>query len=803
LFLTTDYTVSLNADQDSNPGGSLTLLAVLATGFNMIITSDIANLQPTDLTNQGGFYPEVITDALDRATIQIQQMADELTRSIKIPVTDGLSLDMELPTAAARANSFLAFDATGEPTVVTAGSAGSPTSITRQQFSGTGSQVAYTLASDPGALGNSCEVFVGGIYQQRDTYTIAGTTLTFTAAPVAGTDNIEVVNFLTTAIGTTDSSLITYVPAGAGATQRTVQAKLRDVVSVKDFGVVGDNVTDDSAALNLAVAFCVSNNKKLWCPAGMTAVFLSSVVDMKGLSDIWFESPIRVSLSITQPAILLGGFAGGTVCSWTFDTVYNDANIFNPGTYPVIRISGLKRSTVVLNGCNYLQLYADNTNPSTASNGYNNFILGGAHGKLSLTDSGVALSWNNENCFTGGGVEELEIIGVGYQHNHNKFFNNTFESPMAISMQNASENFVYGARFENASSEFVTFDSLSYNNAVFRTWSGAGYVGAKFLNGVSISDTGAGNVVSTEACSSHKPICIFSVTPQAMIVGNASFSACNDYRVAQPGPYFNPTTSQLIVPGLKNLTAVTANTLIAISDYIPVSIGTVIGYSAKFTGTHVRLPVFVFDANMKPLTSEGAGGKYIDTPGVSAIQNVGGYGVYVTGGNLDEVTINNSTTASVRRSDVAYIRIGALSPTANFVFEELSAFVWSPPSTKFTTANTAQRFVGPTILNGSPTKGWLPVGYQILDTSTGPATHRYVSFSYETFLASSASLGATSLTVTTVSTIANSDIVGLLLDNGSTHWSTVSGLAGSTFTVSALPSAAAAGNRIVFNRWTT
>jgi parallel beta-helix repeat protein len=219
----------------------------------MVITSDIANLQPTDLTNQGGFYPEVITDALDRATIQIQQMADELTRSIKIPISDGLSLDMELPTAAARANSFLAFDATGEPTVVTAGSPGSPASITRQQFSGTGAQVAFTLASDPGALGNSCEVFIGGIYQQRDTYTIAGTTLTFSAAPVAGTDNIEVVNFLTSAIGTTDSSLVTYIPAGAGATMRTAQAKMRDGVSVKDFGAVGDGVTDDTAAFQTAV----------------------------------------------------------------------------------------------------------------------------------------------------------------------------------------------------------------------------------------------------------------------------------------------------------------------------------------------------------------------------------------------------------------------------------------------------------------------------------------------------------------------------------------------------------------------
>jgi hypothetical protein len=259
LILNTDYTVSLNTDQDSNPGGNVTLLAVLAVGFTMVITSDIANLQPTDLTNQGGFYPEVITDALDRATIQIQQMADELTRSIKIPISDGLSLDMELPTAAARANSFLAFDATGEPTVVTAGSSGAPTTITRQQFSGTGSQVAFTLASDPGALGNSCEVFIGGIYQQRDTYTIAGTTLTFTAAPVAGTDNIEVVNFLTSNIGATSADLVTYTPSGTSAVARSAASKFGDVISVKDFGAVGDGViatgagTDNTAAFQAAI----------------------------------------------------------------------------------------------------------------------------------------------------------------------------------------------------------------------------------------------------------------------------------------------------------------------------------------------------------------------------------------------------------------------------------------------------------------------------------------------------------------------------------------------------------------------
>jgi hypothetical protein len=88
LVLNTDFTASVNEDQNSSPGGTITLSAgALATGYNLVITSDIENLQPTDLTNQGGFYPEVITDALDRATIQIQQLQTSVDRAALLPIT--------------------------------------------------------------------------------------------------------------------------------------------------------------------------------------------------------------------------------------------------------------------------------------------------------------------------------------------------------------------------------------------------------------------------------------------------------------------------------------------------------------------------------------------------------------------------------------------------------------------------------------------------------------------------------------------------------------------------------------------
>jgi hypothetical protein len=115
LTLTTDYSVTLNGNQNSSPGGSITLVSSISSAYELTLTSNIENKQPTDLTNQGGFYPEVITDALDRACIQIQQLASLNTRSLVAPISDGLSTSLALPAADLRANKYLAFDANGVP----------------------------------------------------------------------------------------------------------------------------------------------------------------------------------------------------------------------------------------------------------------------------------------------------------------------------------------------------------------------------------------------------------------------------------------------------------------------------------------------------------------------------------------------------------------------------------------------------------------------------------------------------------------------------------------------------------------
>lgn len=61
-----------------------------------------------------------------------------------------------------------------------------PLSITKDQFTGDGSTIAYTLSTTPNDE-KGVHVFVGNVHQNPGTaYTISSTTLTFTSAPNLG-----------------------------------------------------------------------------------------------------------------------------------------------------------------------------------------------------------------------------------------------------------------------------------------------------------------------------------------------------------------------------------------------------------------------------------------------------------------------------------------------------------------------------------------------------------------------------------------------------------------------------------------
>jgi hypothetical protein len=71
---------------------------------------------------------------------------------------------------------------------------------------------------------------------------------------------------------------LTFLQAGIGAVQRTALSKMREFVSVKDFGAVGDGVTDDSAAIQAAID-SAGQNITIVYPEG--TYFIGSTIDLE------------------------------------------------------------------------------------------------------------------------------------------------------------------------------------------------------------------------------------------------------------------------------------------------------------------------------------------------------------------------------------------------------------------------------------------------------------------------------------------------------------------------------------------
>lgn len=68
---------------------------------------------------------------------------------------------------------------------------GGTPSIEVDTFNGNGSTTAFTLTTEP-ANKNNLQIYIDGVYQAKSNYSTSGTTLTFTTAPLTGTNNIEV-----------------------------------------------------------------------------------------------------------------------------------------------------------------------------------------------------------------------------------------------------------------------------------------------------------------------------------------------------------------------------------------------------------------------------------------------------------------------------------------------------------------------------------------------------------------------------------------------------------------------------------
>ena len=137
-------------------------------------------------------------------------------------------------------------------------------------------------------------------------FNLGGFKITNLAAPVASTDAATKkyvddisISGLPNVI---PSANVVVTQQGTGAVQRTVESKLTEIISVKDFGAVGDGSTDDTVAINKAITACRA-------AGGGTVVFPTASYVIKrrvvGSQEGSIYLPPKVNLDFNNSTLLL------------------------------------------------------------------------------------------------------------------------------------------------------------------------------------------------------------------------------------------------------------------------------------------------------------------------------------------------------------------------------------------------------------------------------------------------------------------------------------------------------------------
>jgi hypothetical protein len=195
-----------------------------------------------------------------------------------------------------------------------------PGTVTVENFTGTGAQTAFNLATAPVAENNT-QIYIDGVYQQKDTYTLSGATINFSAAP-PNLSTIEVVTFSISSLGTTDASNVSYNEGGTGAVNRSVQDKLQESVSVLDFGAASGS--DITTAFLAAAKYCSANLRRMFIPYGIYTISggIDGVADSVSYLEMEFETDATIRfddsgggfdwLKDISTLIIRGGYIGAS-----------------------------------------------------------------------------------------------------------------------------------------------------------------------------------------------------------------------------------------------------------------------------------------------------------------------------------------------------------------------------------------------------------------------------------------------------------------------------------------------------------
>lgn len=269
LSLGTHYTLSGAGDPevDGNPTSELTMLTAPTALQSLFVQRVIPATQPTDIVNQGRFFPEIHENVFDRLTMLMQQVGGEAEGAIRVAVGD--PEPSRLVPAAQRANFLMAFDSQGNPIAVA-------------PANGSASDLAMNLAntSDPakgaGQIGRGGQV-VSSIAGLRALLKTSASKNAFVAGYYAAGDGGGGPYYLDDGDTTSADNGGTIIVAADGGRWKIAGSIL---ITPRLFGAKMDGVADDTIPLQAAL----------------------SVAHARGLRFELGAGDIRVTATITLPS---------------------------------------------------------------------------------------------------------------------------------------------------------------------------------------------------------------------------------------------------------------------------------------------------------------------------------------------------------------------------------------------------------------------------------------------------------------------------------------------------------------------
>lgn len=332
----------------------------------------------------------------------------------------------------------------------------------------TAGQTVFTLTTmqyQPGT--NSLSVFVDGVNQYGPGAQYAFTETSSTVVTfVTGLHVGASVKFTTSAINASSYGTafdISYTPPFTASVATNVGDKLSQIMSVTDFGAVGDGVTDDTTELQNAINYASANGLTLLVPEGTyitTTVLTLPTTGSNIVGDVSQPRIKRTGADTTPVFQVAQANVGG---GGTFENLYIDGNNIAAEGFNLGRINGANNGytsfgTKIIN-CNVFRCTSFGINTgSFATNAAVDVVID----KCDVRENGVGISIqqplasiistkfaSNTKGLTIGGNGRVSVVNSIFNENNAQIF---------IANLSPCGNFT-GCWFENTNKQTVTFSN--------------------------------------------------------------------------------------------------------------------------------------------------------------------------------------------------------------------------------------------------------------------------------------------------------------------------------------------------------